>query len=376
MSSYFSRQKAWSPVFFLMIGLGGQAAHSAQIPARPVSQNKACSSVAFSPDGKYLAAGFTNTTVRIWDTRKPGEVFSEWPLSDQEKSPGKQVRQVMWLDSKRLAVARQEENIEIWNMQLGEAEQGEEKKEEPSQEEKQKGCRLALTLKGHTAPVTALACLPGKGQIASAAEDQTLRLWEGGEGTQLTETEVMGGYISCLASSPDGNQLAAGLAGFKHGKGVWLYNTGKGWGDTFFIERNTSTTSIQLSDRLLAVSFASMVNNYIAVIRGASSAAEEAQDSRHLNFFTLPEDSKGILDGHTRKVASISLSPDSERLASGSWDKTARLWDIQRPQIIWMARHEHFVMGVSLSPQAPSCLATGDFKGGIHFWDTRKSIEE
>ena len=36
-----------------------------------------------------------------------------------------------------------------------------------------------------------------------------------------------------------------------------------------------------------------------------------------------------VLRGHTSRVASVEFSPDGAWLVSGSWDGTARLWDIR-----------------------------------------------
>jgi len=41
-----------------------------------------------------------------------------------------------------------------------------------------------------------------------------------------------------------------------------------------------------------------------------------------------------ILKGHTSSVMSVSFSPDGKTLASGSWDNTIRLWNLDMDDLL------------------------------------------
>lgn len=49
---------------------------------------------------------------------------------------------------------------------------------------------------------------------------------------------------------------------------------------------------------------------------------------------TDPETKPIVLKGHEGLVSSVVFSPESRRLITGSWDGTARLWDIETVQYI------------------------------------------
>ena len=73
--------------------------------------------------------------------------------------------------------------------------------------------------------------------------------------------------------------------------------------------------------------------------------------------------------GHSSAVYSVAFSPDSTYLATGSDDKTARLWDVQSGNCIRsFLSHENSVSSVTFSPDG-SYLATGSMDNTAKLWE-------
>jgi WD40 repeat protein len=85
------------------------------------------------------------------------------------------------------------------------------------------------------------------------------------------------------------------------------------------------------------------------------------------------------LNGHTGIVMSVAFSPDGKTLASDSWDKTIRLWDVATSQPIGqpLTGHTDYVASVAFSPDGKT-LASGSWDKTIRLWDvaTGKSISQ
>jgi WD40 repeat protein len=195
-------------------------------------------SVALSPDGKYLATAAQNDVVKLWDVATGKERTTLRWHSDSA---------CIWCvrfspDGKTLASARTTgTTIRLWEVASG-------------------GFRASL--RGHEKGIESLAFHPGGRLLASGGSDKTVRLWDVGTGRALGILKGVDRSICALAFDPNGQVLASGGGGE-----ITLWSV-DGWNKL------------------------------------------------------------GLLKGHTQEIFSVAFSPNGRILASGSSDGTVRLWDV------------------------------------------------
>ena len=185
------------------------------------------STVAFSPDGRHVAAASTTGLVKVWDVATQGEVArfkaSSSTYGDLAFSP----------DSKLLALGRNAHVI-VWNVALGREtlKLGPHNGDIRSIEFSPDGRLLAAaalqgneanlweipsgksvaTLRGHVQGVVCVAFTPDGKTLATGSHDRRVKLWNVATQQEMA-TLPLDGIILSLVFSPDGRSLAAGHEG-------------------------------------------------------------------------------------------------------------------------------------------------------------------
>jgi WD40 repeat protein len=149
--------------------------------------------VAFSPDSRWLASGWGDGIVRIWDTKDPA--------SEARELPGHAggVERVIFLPDGRLASAGGR-----WDEGDGTSGFGEVKIWDPSTG------RALHDLRGHTDVVHGLACSPDGRRLATGSGDRTVKLWDTTTGEEVFTLRGHTARVLCVAFSPDGQRIASG----------------------------------------------------------------------------------------------------------------------------------------------------------------------
>ncbi|KEP45474.1 tyrosine kinase family catalytic domain protein, partial [Rhizoctonia solani 123E] len=270
-------------------------------------------SVAFSPDGKSVASGSFDYTIRIWDAHRPSPIgesltgYNRWinsvsysPLGDiiASGSDDKTIR--LWDVNARRQLGAMKGNHSFLSVAfspdaklIASGCSGNLFLDPPSDSvqlwDVQNMTAAANPFKGHTGAVHSVQFSPDGTRVVSGSWDRTIRVWDVEHGTTVVgPLKGHTSFVRSVAFSPDGSQIISGS--FDRTVRLWDTRSGR-----------------------------TIDNPY---------------------------------EGHSGWVNSVAFSPRGTYVASGGEDKTIRIWDVRTGRQVDQPFEEHTsgVYSVAFSP--------------------------
>ncbi|MDC3953880.1 CHAT domain-containing protein [Polyangium jinanense] len=276
------------------------------------------SSAVFDREGRRVLTASLNGIAKIWDVSGPEPVV----LSELHgKAPGL-CAAVFSPDGKRVATATSLGTLEMWDLSPV------------------TGPVLETSFSGHDHVVASVEFDPEGKRLVSASWDRTACLWDARRGTHAC-LEGHTAPVASAAFSADGKTIVT--ASYDGTARLWDVAT----------RREIAVLEGHMGPVNLAV-FHPKTSHIVATAGDDNTTRiwariDEEPGSHAVGAASYVE--LAALDGHEADVTTVAFSPDGERLVTGSWDETARIWDLARlPRPVLPRILGHYVTQALESP--------------------------
>jgi WD40 repeat protein len=293
---------------------------------------------AVSPDGARLAV--------MWMAPEYWRLTLHDAESGELRATSAQTVDYTWAlgfspDGTRIATAGEDGAARVWDTSTG---------------------ALIAQCRGHFRKVLSVAFRPDGRLLVTASADGTVRQWDSTTGREVQAPyDRHRGEATTAVYSPDGLSIASGgtdrtvrlwEAATRHDIAVLHGHTGSVT-DLAFAAGGRRLVSVS---RLWALGYTydSTVRLWEAGLRAGAS----------------------VLRGHTKDIYPVAYSPDGQWIASGSWDRTVRLWDAATGESCAELPHPGVVRVLAFSPDSSWLVSGCDQDDWLHVWNVAAGREE
>ena len=148
--------------------------------------------VAFSPDGRYIASGGVDRSIRVYELSGPF-VRSCDPQSNS-------VYQLFFTSDSKHLLSSGDNVVRVWDVATG---------------------KEARRFEGHTGQIKAMAMSPDGKKLVTGGEDRVIRLWDVATGKPLHEFKGHTDTVTALAFAPDGRRIISGGGNLDRSVRIW-----------------------------------------------------------------------------------------------------------------------------------------------------------
>ena len=302
------------------------------------------SSLAFSPDSKWLASGSSDDTLHLWNLTSADPTHGNAPAS-VALPMGADISTLAFStgDGRWIAAGTQTGRVAVWDLTS----------DAPvALFSNDRGCP-GSDRGGQRCAITALAFSPDGRWLASGSVDRTIRLHHLDQPDQTPI--VLGEHddeVRVLAFQVNGSLLFAGdQAGM-----LWAWDTAAADPTQPLFRTKAHASAI----RAMAIS---SDGRWLATAGWDNTAhIWSALARKPTDMFTL--------SGHVQAISSLAFSPDGSQLVTSSEDKTIRLWDWDNPAAspLVLYGHESYVNSVVFFPYGNWLVSASSNEESARLW--------
>lgn len=325
----------------------------ATIPAHGSNIN----SIAWSPDGKYIVSASDDFSIKEWNIRAEQELMLPLGVSRYYATAFSSHQELL------ASGVTEDKQVKLWNLSTGQE---------------------IAKLNEFADNVLCAAFSPDRKVLATGGTDEEnlVKLWDAATGQEIRSLKGHTGYIYAIAFSPDGALLVSG--GPNHTI-IWNVRTGQklealddnSWRAVFspdgkYLAVASQDNSVKLWD-VSARRFVRIFKGHTAVVEAIAFSSDNkwlatGGDDNTVRLWDIATGRElrnlGIADHVQRAV----FSPDGNRLITGGHDGSVKLWDLTTGQeLITLNQHKDEVTSVSFSEDGTS-LATSSKDGTVRLW--------